>query len=340
MQYMHDWIAKEADLLLYDWETIDAILFYTLDEALEAESIINMNSTQSNNDSVKSVTNEGKVDPTEASNKTSRNTSSLLDRIKEFFDNLLVTIDRFFTEIGAKFQQCFVSDNEFIKKLNKFTSGHSLKKDVNVQNGVYDIRYISSIVGNVSSFCNQYNSAAQTLWNDFHKKIMSNTADEDSLKEANTKIQNIFGNDVPLVALGKRVGVKVDNGVNVRYMYNEIHTRFIGETKVISIGANGDPKYVNDAIRYLNSYQTLYSEITRTINNVKNFSDDTKKKIRQIANASKSQFKTANILSQRISEYCKTIQAAISILRLATTCIIEKAVNSRMIIQRAYGFQV
>ena len=330
MQYMQDWIATEADLLLSDWEAIDSIIY---DEALEADS-----SNTSDANSIGVIERDGKVDPTASNKSKPRSTSTIMDRIKQFFDNLLMIIDRFFSEITSKFQKIFISDREFQKTFNTFRKQHGLKKGVNVQNGTYDAAYIDNVISNTTTFISKYTSALEGYYSEFHNKIMSNTADADTVNEIDSKIQKMFGGDPPLIALGKAIGINVQNGVNVHYMYNEIHNKFIGETKVISIGSDGDPKYVRDAENYLRSYNEEYRKIHRTINVVNDSTKKMNEKIKQMANASNSQFKTANTLSQRVSDYCKTAEASISILRLTATCVIEKAVNSRMILQRAYGF--
>lgn len=330
MQYMQDWVATEADLLLSDWEAIDSIIY---DDALEADS-----SNVSAANSIGVIERDGKVDPIASNKSKSRSTSTIMERIKQFFDNLLMIIDRFFSEITSKFQKIFISDKEFQKNFNTFRKQHGLKKGVNVQNGTYDAAYINNVISNTTAFISKYTSTLEGYYSEFHNKIMSNTADTDTVNEIDSKIQKMFGGDPPLIALGKAIGINVQNGVNVHYMYNEIHNKFIGETKVISIGSDGDPKYVRDAENYLRSYNEEYLKIHRTVNMIKGSTKKMNEKIKQMANASNSQFKTANTLSQRVSDYCKTSEASISILRLTATCVIEKAVNSRMILQRAYGF--
>lgn len=328
MRYIRDWIAVEADNLLSEWEAIDAILY---DEALEAEKP-EPEEVLTSKDSPITVKMVGE----KGNNKT---TASIFDRIKQFFDNLLISIDRFFNEIAVKFQENFMNDKKFLKALNEFRKNHTVKADVNVQNGTYDSAYLDKTIATTTRFITNYTNVTKSIWNDLHNQIMSNTADKDTVANTSEKIKQLFGNLTPTVYLARSLGISVESSSNVHYMYNEIHSKFIGETKVINIGSNGDLSYVRNAEHYLKIYSSEYAELNRTITSIKGATDDMKRKIRQITNASRSQYNTANVLSQRVAEYCKAGQAVVSILRLCATCYIEKAINSRMILQRAYGFQ-
>ena len=332
MRYNYDWIAKEADILLNDWEAIDVILY---DEALEAES----DNGGQGNLNASFIESEGKQDPTRASKTSSKSTMSIWQRIKRFFDNILTTIERFATEVMSKFQHYLVSDKEFLKSLNEFRKGHGLRKHVNVENGQYDYDYITNVISITILFVTGYYKVTSRYISDYHNKIMSNTATEEDLRDIENKMKNQFKGQTSLEALTSKLGIKVSDAANVHYLYNTIHNKFIGETKVISIGADGDQSYVRDAEAFLKSYNKEYVSLNKTINDIRRVCNSLKSELGNVVNATNTVFKTSNTLSQRVADYSKTIQMCLSILRMSASCLIEKAINSRMILQRAYGMQ-
>ena len=347
---MPNFIEESVESVYSQYELIDSILY---DEALEAEDPV---SSMAN--SVNRTTTAGKENTpgdnsrttAEGNIKNSKNTQSLFARIKRFFEVIIEHINITFQDITDRYKRAAVSDKEFKAKFKKFAKLHGIRDNVTFTNGEYNEGVLETVYSQLRQFCARYNIQAKNYIVSYNNAINSNTATEQTLKDINANLINLNKSNDPAVTLANALKLDKSMVANYKAMVVAIHDKFIGKQTVVRLNATDDSrdgetkrreaeKYIQSAVNYLDRYANHYykrlKDLTdNMLNEMKNLQSLFEKSI--AVNSTKIEAST--VLSKRVAELTKHNTTCINLIKYCGSCYIEKAINCRLIVQRAYGF--
>lgn len=349
---MVDFIEESIESVYSQYEILDSILY---DAALEANDTIDEMGRSMNNSIARTTNASGKENVPGDNSRTTgtgnaKKSDSVFARIKRFFAVIIERITIIFNDISNLYKRAAVSDKEFKKKFKDFAKTHNIRTNVTFENGEYKEEVLEATYTALTRFSTSYNHLAKGLVTQYKSLVSANSATEDSLKNTNAKLIELNNKSNPLALVANALRVDADSIRDYKSAVVTIHTLFIGKQSVVRLNTTDDTRsksakireaerYVQDAVAYLDRYANhQYKRMQTLVKNIENDIIQMKKVFEGAITLSSNKVQHANVLTKRVSELVKHNTTCINLIKYCGSCYIEKAINCRLIVQRAYGF--